>query len=160
MITTPPSRNKSHHIVIHAREDVCILPPAHANSMALSISNLRLMPPIVTTAFAGRLGQSFNCPLETASRTAFSISLWAVTPNVLRNLRTLVLRVSSSMIALSRIRARRAPHRGTLVERIAQRCVPPDSKPPERIKTHAANPIRAGHRQPDRDASLLSFRPT
>src|SRR5215831_557534 len=74
---------------------------AHPNSRSLSISNLRLMPPIVTTAFAGRLGLSFSCPFETASRTAFSISRWAVTPNVLRNFRTLVLRASSSMIAPS-----------------------------------------------------------
>src|SRR5215813_7149188 len=141
MITAPPSRNKSHHIVIHAREEACILPPAHASSMALSISNLRLMPPTVTTAFAGRLGQSFNCPLDTASRTAFSISLWAVTPNVLRNLRTLVLRVSSSMIALSWLRA---PLRKHLWNGLREDVFRPDSKPPERIKTHEANPIRAG----------------
>src|SRR5258708_31981689 len=131
MITTPPSRNKSHHIVIDAGEEVGILPPAHASSMALSISNLRLMPPTVTTAFAGRLRQSFNCPFETASRTAFSISLWAVTPNVLRNLRTLVLRVSSSMIALSRIRANHSPHRAeTFWNRFLHNLSPSHSQPP------------------------------
>jgi len=161
MMTTPPSRNKSHHIVIHAREEVCILPLAHANSMALSISNLRLMPPTVTTAFAGRLGQSFNCPFETASRTAFSISLWAVTPNVLRNLRTLVLRVSSSMIALSWIRTRRAPHRGTLVERIAQKCVPAQIRNRRNVsKLTRQIQFALRHRQQDGDASFLSFCPT
>src|ERR1700724_1667434 len=67
------------------------------------------MPPTVTTAFAGRRGLSFNCPFATASRTAFSISRWAVTPNVLRNLRTLLLRASSSMVALSWLLKGHAP---------------------------------------------------
>src|ERR1700730_15250051 len=67
------------------------------------------MPPTVTTAFAGRRGLSFNCPFATASRTAFSISRWAVTPNVLRNLRKLLLRASSSMVALSWLFMSHAP---------------------------------------------------
>src|SRR6266446_692459 len=160
MITTPPSRNKSHHIVIHANEKECILPPAHASSMALSISNLRLMPPTVTTAFAGRLGQSCNCPLETASRTAFSISLWAVTPNVLRNLRTLVLRISSSMTALSWVRARHSPQRAEhLWNGLAQNVFPSAFATARTYQnSRGKSNSRPGHQQPDEMPPLLSFR--
>jgi hypothetical protein len=50
------------------------------------------------------LGRQFFATLQaairTASRTACSISRCAVTPSFLRNLRTLVLRASSSMVVL------------------------------------------------------------
>src|SRR5258708_21422617 len=119
--------------------------------MALSISNLRLMPPTVTTAFAGRLGQSFNCPFETAPRTAFSISLWAVTPNVLRNLRTLVLSVSSSMIALSRIRARHSPQRADTCGTDWRKDVFPSGFATARTyqNSRGKSNSRRGHQQPD-----------
>src|SRR5262249_43235382 len=104
------------------------------------------MPPTVTTAFAGRLGQSVNSPLAAASRTAFSISRWAVTPNVLRNLRTLVLRVSSSMgrSFLDTREIRASLVRNTCgTDRIKMRSCP-DWKPPERIKTNGKFDLRQG----------------
>jgi hypothetical protein len=57
------------------------------------------MPPSVTVAVAGSFSFPLSLPSAKASRTAFSISRWALTPSVLRNLRILPLNTSSFMIA-------------------------------------------------------------
>jgi hypothetical protein len=71
-----------------------------ASSMSPPVSNLRPTPPSVITAFAGNRWLSFSRPLVTASRTAYSIWRWALTPSFFRKFRALVLRASSSMIVL------------------------------------------------------------
>src|SRR5262249_37777332 len=57
------------------------------------------MPPTVTVAVAANFSLPFSFPCAKAWRTAFSISRWALTPNILRNLRMLALKISSFMIA-------------------------------------------------------------
>src|SRR6187399_3178105 len=55
------------------------------------------MPPTVSVILAGSASVPLSRPPATASRTAFSISRWEVTPTVLRNRRMLVLSTSSFM---------------------------------------------------------------
>src|SRR5262249_41049376 len=59
----------------------------------------RAIPPSVTVALAGNFSLPLSLPSAKAWRTAFSISRWALTPSVLRNLRMLPLNTSSFMIA-------------------------------------------------------------
>src|SRR5215470_15260616 len=72
---------------------------AHASSTSPSTSKCKSTPPIVNAALAGSASSPLILPLATASRTARSISRCAVTPTFLRNFRTLVLRMSSFMVA-------------------------------------------------------------
>src|SRR3954469_4379335 len=57
------------------------------------------MPPTVSTILAGSFSVPIRRPPATASRTAFSISRCEVMPTFLRNLRRLVLKMSSFMMA-------------------------------------------------------------
>src|SRR6476659_4044631 len=71
----------------------------HSNSISPLISCENPIPASVTVAWAGNFSFPLSLPSARAWRTAFSISRWAVTPSVLRNLRMLVLKTSSFMIA-------------------------------------------------------------
>ena len=67
----------------------------HSNSISPLISCENPIPASVTVAWAGIFSFPLSLPSARAWRTAFSISRWAVTPSVLRNLRMLVLNTSS-----------------------------------------------------------------
>src|SRR5215471_12701876 len=70
-----------------------------SRSISPLISSERPIPPSVTVASAGSLSFPLSLPSAKPWRTAFSISRWAVTPNLLRNLRMLVLKTSSFIVA-------------------------------------------------------------
>src|SRR4030081_747123 len=73
----------------------------HANSISPLTSHTRPMLGMVTVAVAGSFSLPLSRPSASAWRTAFSISRWAVTPRVLRNLRMLTLNASSFMAGSS-----------------------------------------------------------
>ncbi len=68
------------------------------SSISPLISSERPIPPSVIVASAGSLSLPLSLPSVKPCRTAFSISRWAVTPSLLRNLRMLVLKTSSFII--------------------------------------------------------------
>jgi hypothetical protein len=76
-----------------------------SRSISPLISSERPIPPSVTVASAGSLSLPLSLPSAKPCRTAFSISRWAVTPNLLRNLRMLVLKTSSFIFISMRLAA-------------------------------------------------------
>ena len=76
--------------------------PAEARSHASAIlpvtTTSRGRPCTATVAVASSVSSPRNSPALSCSRTASSISRWAVTPSVLRNFRTDMLKTSSSTL--------------------------------------------------------------
>src|SRR5207253_2196529 len=78
----------------------------HPVSISPVTSNVRFTPPMVKVALAGNVPDG-SLPLSAALRTACSISRCDVTPTFFKNLRTLMLKVSSFMglSSCARVRA-------------------------------------------------------
>src|SRR5262249_10820554 len=74
----------------------------YSSSIVALISCVNSSAPIVIVALVGSFSSPLRRPSASAWRTAFSISRWAPTPRVLRNLRKLPFKVSSFM-AYSRV---------------------------------------------------------
>src|SRR5262245_21568698 len=95
-------RPRRHHRTVDSKfQSIASAARRYSSSIAPSTSNESAIPPTVIAAFAGSGSRPLSRPLDTASRTAFSISRCAVTPSFLRNLRTLVFSTSSFMFLLT-----------------------------------------------------------
>src|SRR5258708_9024512 len=71
----------------------------YSSSISPSISCLRATPDKVRVTLALRVSLPLSLPALTASRTAFSISRWEVTPTAFRNLRIDMFKRSSAIAA-------------------------------------------------------------
>lgn len=81
-----------------------------------------LMLPTSSVTLAGNDSVPLMLPSAMALLTAFSISFWELTPTILRNFRMLMLKVSSSMIALDRQVLRHTRQHDVLMKVIIQVC--------------------------------------